>query len=79
MGIITHEVIAVVKNTGRGMEIETYQSPLALVKSIMNSGSLGGGCCYGDEQHEAALDTIEKHLAYVRRMIEQHNAAGGVE
>ena len=66
-----------VKNTGRGMEIETYQSPVALVMSLMNSGSLGGGGCYGCDEHKAALDTIEKHLAYVRERIVEHNKEDG--
>jgi hypothetical protein len=77
MGLITNEGIAVVKNTGRGMEIETYQSPVALVMSLMNSGSLGGGGCYGDDPHKAALDTLEKHLVYVRGRIEEHNKEDG--
>jgi len=73
MVLITHEGIAVVKNSGSGMEIETYQSPVALVMSLMNSGSLGGGGCYGDDPHKAALDTLERHIAYVRGQIEEHN------
>ena len=74
MGMITNEGIAVVKNRlGRGMEIETYQSPMALVMSLMNSGTLGGSGCYGDDKHKLALDTLETHLAYVRGIIKSQD------
>lgn len=79
MGIQTHEGIAVVENCGRGMRVETYQSPLAMVLSVMDHGALGGGDAYGCDKHKAALNTIEKHLAWVRARIEQHNKDYGDE
>lgn len=76
MGLITDEKIAVV-NCSNGLQIETYQSSLAMVLSVMNHGGIGGGNGYGCDEHKTALDTIEKHLAYVRGRIEEHNKEDG--
>lgn len=73
MGLITSEPVAVVENSGSGMKIETYFSLLEMVKEVMNHGGIGGGECYGDEKHLAALVEIESHLAEVRQAIKKFN------
>jgi len=78
MGLQTYEKFAVIESHPGGMKIETYQSPLALVMSLMNHGSLGGGY-YGDEKHIAALKEVEKQLASVRESITKQNASEGDE
>ncbi len=80
MGLQTFEPIAVVENSGRGIKIETYQSPLALVMSLLNHGSIGNGC-YGSKEHVAALEKVEAHIYEVRQSIAKHNATveGGAE
>lgn len=72
---ITNDTIATVKATARGIEAETYSSPLALVMSQMNHPSIGGGKIYGDEGHKAGLVEVEKYLATVREQIAAENEA----
>jgi DNA segregation ATPase FtsK/SpoIIIE-like protein len=76
MGLITDESIAVVERHHGGLRVETYQTPLALIMSLMNSGYLAN-CSYGQEAHVAALNEIEKHLAHVREKIVKHNSEEG--
>ena len=66
---ITNDTIATVKATVRGIETETYGSPMALVMSLINHPSIGGGKIYGDAGHKAGLIEVDKYLATVREQI----------
>jgi len=75
MGLTTNENIVLIFCTpGRGQHIETYASRLAVVMSLMNSGSLGDGV-FGSAEHKSALNVIEKHLGDVRESIAEQEKA----
>lgn len=61
--------VALVESRGGSMQCEAYPSRLALVLALMDSGSLGGGCGYGCDEHKAALDAVERQLAGTRARI----------
>ena len=74
-GIITNENVVLTESSpGRGQHIETYASRLAVVMSLMNSGSLGDGV-WGSAEHKAALNTVEMHLQNVRESIAEQEKA----
>lgn len=77
MGLITYQQLALVDATGSGLEVETFDSRLEMVKAIMDNGALGGGGGYGDKKHQAALDEIAKWIPQVRRKIKAHWASDG--
>lgn len=73
-GILTDKgVLLIERSRSGGMNVEDFQSRVALVMSLMNHGDFGGGIGYGCDAHIHALDTIEKHLAHVRQSIKEHN------
>lgn len=69
MAGISTNVPLVLVEARRGLEIETYRDHLHLVRSVINSGRLGGGNTFGDSQHAAALKEVEKQIADTRASI----------
>lgn len=71
MGLHTNQKVVLVEHR-LGMEIEAFDSRLDMVLRLMDNGAIGGGGCYGDDKHQEALNTIEAHVAKVRRNIDEH-------
>lgn len=67
--IITYEKIALLDASNGGLKIETFSTRLEVVTHLLSLGSIGGGVCYGEPSHLAALATIEKQIASVRDSI----------
>lgn len=74
----TSDRIALI-DTSLGLEIETHTNRLSMVKAVMDNGALGGGGCYGDDHHIAALNEIEYHLEKVRANIARQRADEALE
>lgn len=73
-GIITNKgVLLIEQSRSGGMNVEDFQSRVALVMSIMNHGDFGGGMGYGCKEHIHALNTIKKHVTNVLQSIKEHN------
>lgn len=71
----TDKPLALVDATGRGLQIDTYESPLAMVLDLLDSGRLGGSDAwieYGGPEHCQALEQIAQEVSRVRTRIAEH-------
>jgi hypothetical protein len=66
--VITSQPVLQVRSIPHGLEVTTHDSSFELVKTLLNSGSIADGA-WGSEAHLAALNEVEKHLAFVRMEI----------
>ncbi|WP_219209179.1 hypothetical protein [Variovorax boronicumulans] len=69
-GISTGNTVALVQ-AGRGLDIETYSSPLDCVLKLVNNGRLGTGVDpkaigWGSDAHKQAVTMVEAQIAKVR-------------
>ena len=71
--------LVVVESVRSGMRSETFKDRLHAVCCILNNGAIGGGASYGCDEHVAALDAVEKHIAEVRQNIVESNADDWVD
>lgn len=74
--LIGSATVAVVVSTRTGMHVECYETRLDAVLRIINNGALGGGYSYGDADHKAALDAVERQIAETRQCIAEYGEIG---
>lgn len=66
--------LVVVERTATGMQAYFYSSRLDAVKAMVANGALGGGLCYGDDEHKMALAAVEEQIAATRKRIAEMEA-----
>jgi len=68
--IAAGDSIVMIENLEVGVIVETYQTRVELVMSLLNNGSLGGGPKYhGCQSHKNALRDIRDYATTVLRVI----------
>ena len=66
--------VMLVERDNSGMSATAYKDRMEAVLGMIDNGSLGGGVGYGCDEHKAALDTIERHIAMTRQHILEQEA-----